>query len=255
MKIRLSIYTTILALMIGLVSCNSHTDWVSDECIDTSAQSSAILDLTEDMGDEYIDSLIFVGESTTYHMKDRAVLSGGKETTQIWAPRCGTINLDMSTTALEIIYPKTNESLTIAEAAALAKPEIMIFTFGLNGAVQNIRRGEEYYKRCYRALILSVKDASPSTRIIIQSAPPIAKSMDMTSYTIDTEELKRHINTINDWSLSLAEELGLGYLNTAEALKGSDGFLKPEFDVGDGHHLSAAAYREMLGYIRTHGYK
>ena len=249
MKIRLSIYTTILALMLGLVSCNSSSVEETEEFIDTAYQSSALLGVTEDMGVEYIDSLIFIGESTTYHMKDRAVLSGGKETSQIWAPKCGTINLDMSTSALEIIYPQTNESLTIAE------PEALIFTFGLNGAVQNIRRGEEYYKKCYRALILSVKEASPQTKIIIQSAPPIAKSMDMQHYTIDVETLKNHIDTINSWSLSLAEELCLGYLNTAEVLRDSEGFLRSEFDVGDGHHLNAAAYREMLGYIRTHGYK
>lgn len=255
MKIRLSIYTTILALMLGLVSCNSSAVDETEEFIDTAYQSSALLGATEDMGDGYIDSLIFIGESTTYHMKDRAVLRGGKETTQIWAPRCGTINLDMSTVSLRIIYPETNESITIAEAAARSKPQVIIFTFGLNGAVQNIRRGEEYYKKCYRALLLSVKETSPETGIIIQSAPPIAKSMDMQNYTINTETLKNHIDTINSWSLSLAEELGVGYLNTAEVLKDSEGFLRPEFDVGDGHHLNADAYREMLGYIRTHGYK
>ena len=255
MKIRLSIYLIIPALMLSLVSCNSNAPKELEECIDTDYQSNTILGDTEDMGSEYIDSLIFVGESTTYHMKDRAVLSDGKETRQIWAPKCGTINLDMSTTALEIIYPETNEPMTIAEAAARAKPRFIIFTFGLNGAVQNIRRGEEYYKKCYRALLLSVKEASPKTGIIIQSAPPIAKSMDMSNYTIDTATLRDHIETINSWSLSLCGELGLRYLNTAEVLTDSDGFLKTEFDVGDGHHLSAAAYREMLEYIRTHGYK
>ena len=255
MKIRLSIYRTILALMLCLVSCSPPPEKEVSECIDTSIQSDTILGVTEDMGDSYIDSLIFVGESTTYHMKNRGVLSGGQDTRQIWAPSCGTINLDVSTTSLKIIYPETRESLTIGEAAARAKPQFIIFTFGLNGAVQNIRRGEEYYKRCYRALLLSVRDASPQTRIIIQSAPPISKNMDMQNYTITADELRVYIETINSWSLSLAEELGLRYLNTAEALKNSEGFLISDFDVGDGHHLNADAYREMLLYIRTHGYK
>ena len=255
MKIRLSIYLTVSALMLSLASCAPRPAKAASECIDTALQSDTILGVTEDMGDEYIDSLIFVGESTTYHMKDREVLSDGKETHQIWAPKCGTINLDMSTTALKIVYPETNELMSIAEAAARKSPEFIIFTFGLNGAVQNIRRGEEYYKKCYRALILSVKDASPKTKIIIQSAPPIARDMDMQNYSITADTLRDHIDTINSWSLSLAEELGLRYLNTAEALKDSEGFLNPDFDVGDGHHLSADAYRKMLEYIRTHGYK
>ena len=255
MKIRLSIYRVFLALMLCLVSCSQPPSNEVSECIDTATQSNTILDVTEDMGSSYVDSLIFVGESTTYHMKNRGVLAGGQETKQIWAPKCGTMTLDISTTALDILYPDTNELMTIAEAAARAEPEFMIFTFGLNGAVQNIRRGEEYFKKCYRALLLSVRDASPKTKIIIQSAPPIAKNMDMQNYSITSDELRCYIDTINSWSLSLAEELGIRYLNTAEALKNSDGFLISDFDVGDGHHLNADAYREMLWYIRTHGYK
>lgn len=253
MKIRLSIYSMILALM--LVSCSSHSEKVASECIDADLQSDTILGVTEDMGDGYIDSLIFVGESTTYHMKDREILSGGKQTRQIWAPKCGTMTLDMSSTAIDILYPETNELMTIAEASARANPKFIVFTFGLNGAVQNIRRGEEYYKKCYRALILSVRGASPETRIIIQSAPPIARNMDMKNYTVTAEELRDHIDTINSWSCSLAEELGVRYLNTSEVLKNADGFLIEDFDVGDGHHLNAEAYRKMLEYIRTHGYK
>ena len=255
MKIRLSIYTAILALTTIIVSCSPPPQKNVRECIDTDLQSNTILGVTEDMGDEYIDSLIFVGESTTYHMKDREVLSGGKQTRQIWAPRCGTMTLDMSATAIRIVYPDTNEELTIAEAAALAKPKFIIFTFGLNGAVQNVRRGEDYYKRCYRTLLLSVKETSPQTNIIIQSAPPIARDMDMKNYSVTAAELRDYIDTINSWALSLADELGLRYLNTAEVLKDTDGFLIADLDVGDGHHLNAAAYRKMLGYIRTHGYK
>lgn len=255
MKIRLSIYSTILALTLCLVSCTPHPEKEVSKCIDTDLQSDTILGVTEDMGDKYIGSLIFVGESTTYHMKDRGVLAGGKQTRQIWAPKCGTMTLDMSTTALDIIYPETGELMTIARAAARAQPAFIIFTFGLNGAVQNIRRGEEYYKKCYRALLLSVKEASPKTKIIIQSAPPIARDMDMKNYSITATELRDYIDRINSWSLSLAEELGLRYLCTDEVLKSSDGFLLSEFDAGDGHHLNAAAYRKMLEYIRTHGYK
>ena len=255
MKIRLSIYPLILALILSLASCKAQHTQEVNECIDTSYQSNTILGETEDMGNEYIDSLIFVGESTTYHMKDREVLKDGKKTTQIWSPKSGTINLDPSTKALKIIYPQTSEQITIPEAAALSKPEIIVFTFGLNGAVQNIRRGEEYYKKCYSDLILSVRDASPKTKIILQSAPPIAKDMDMTNYSITTDILKEYIETINSWSLEICEELGLRYLNSAEVLKDDDGFLKAEFDVGDGHHLNAAAYTQMLGYIRKHGYK
>ncbi len=255
MKIRLSIYPLTLILVFTLASCEARIPSREDEFVNTVYQSDPTLGATDDMGDEYIDSLIFIGESTTYHLKDRAVLSGGKNTRQIWMPKSGTMTLDTSTQKQKILYPETGELITIADAAARSRPKIVILTFGLNGAPRNIRLGEDYFKECYRKLIESISAASPETKIILQSAPPIAKSMDMKNYTVDAKTLNGYIDKVNLWSRSLCEELGIRYLNSAEALKDSEGFLCPEFDVGDGHHLTKAAYETMLLYIRTHGYK
>ena len=221
--------------------------------VDERTDSGVILKECDDRGQGYIDSLIFIGESTTYHLKSRGVLSGGRDTKQVWSPENGTLNLDMTTKNVKIIYPETGERITFADAAARAKPKYIIFTFGLNGAVQNIKKGAEYYKSCYRSLINSVRDASPETEIILQSAFPVAKNMDMSNYSIDTKTLNEYISTINSWTLSLAEEESLSYLNTAEILKDSDGWLKDNFQNGDGHHLTTEAYVEILTYIRTHG--
>ena len=255
MKIRLSIYPLALILVFTLASCEARLPTQADEFIDTVYQSDPTLGLTEDMGDEYIDSLIFIGESTTYHMKDRAVLSGGKSTHQIWMPQSGTMTLDASIAKQKILYPETGELITPANAAAQARPKIIVMTFGLNGAPANIRLGEDYFKSCYKRLISSLLSASPESKIILQSAPPIAKSMDMRRYTVDAATLNGYINKINSWTRSLCEELGIKYLNSSEVLKDGDGFLRAEFDAGDGHHLTKAAYESMLLYIRTHGYK
>ena len=154
---------------------------VRQEEIPASAEEEdkALLEETEDYGQDYLDSFIFFGESTTYHMKDRAVLRDGKDTRQVWAPDSGTVNLDTTTSSLLIRYPETGEYLTVGEAAAKKQPSYMMLTFGLNGAVQNVKRGAEYFKSCYLALIHSILSASPQTKIILQSAPPVAEEMDM----------------------------------------------------------------------------
>ncbi len=252
MKIRLLIYLIIITVIINLPSCGSGNTNVSVE-LNGESKDKTVLESCDDRGQEYIDSLIFIGESTTYHLKSRGVLSGGTDTKQVWAPENGTLNLDMSTKNVKIVYPDTGEKLTFAETAARAKPKYIVFTFGLNGAVQNVRRGADYYKSCYRSLINSVKNASPDTKIIIQSAFPIAKNMDMSNYSVDAKTLNEYIDLINSWSLELAREDGHSYLNTAEILKESDGWLKYGFQNGDGHHLSTEAYVEILAYIRTHG--
>ncbi len=252
---RLSIIILLCALLVG---CSRADIGVSESLEDsdyTEALHTARLPLSADMGKDYIDSFIFIGESTTYHLKSRGVLSGGKDTRQVWAPESGTLNLDTTTPCAKIVFPDTGEQMTFSQAAQIKKPSAIIFTFGLNGAVGKVKRGEDFFADCYLALIEEIKKASPDTVIILQSCFPIAADMDMSNYTVDTAALRDCILLINTWSERLCEREGFYYLNTAEVMCDNDGFLKDEFDVGDGHHLTALAYKAILEYIRTHSYK
>lgn len=232
-------------------SSEASTDAASDE-IQTS--KDVFLAESDDAGEEYINSFIFLGESTTYHLKNRGVLSGGQSTTQVWGPKSGTLMLDRSTASCRIVYPESNEEIDIADAVQRKKPQYMLLTFGLNGASKSISYGAEYFKGCYTKLIDTIHTASPSTVIILQSCFPVAKNMDMSSYSVNAATLNEYIDKINAWTHELAAEKGLGYLNTSEILKDQNGFLRYEYQVGDGYHLTADAYRKMLYYMRTHAY-
>lgn len=257
MKYRLSIIFVVTVSVI-FTSCASDRAAASGgggTFTDTASAEesfSALLGETPDGGDEYIDSFVFFGESTTYHLKSRGVLSGGKNTCQVWAPENGTVNLDASVTSLKIVYPETGEKITVGEAVRRKRPKRILLTFGLNGAVSKIKAGEEYFRSCYLSLIDEIRLNSPETAIILQSCFPIAESMDMSNYSVSAATLSEYIATLNLWSLRLAEDEHLGYLNTAEALVDERGFLFSEYDAGDGHHLTTAAYLKILEYIRTH---
>lgn len=196
-----------------------------------------------------IDDIIFLGESTTYHLKSRGVLSGGKETTQVWAPKSGTLMLDASISECRIVYPETGEELSLEAAIKRKKPMAMLFTFGLNGATDFNKRGEKYFKFCYQKLLDTVKAASPDTEIIINSCFPIAKSMDMSRYTVDARALNLYIDNINLWAQNLARENNLRYTDSASALKDAEGFLTPELQAEDGYHLNERAYELILKYL------
>ena len=247
----LSRFSILVLVLLLLPSCT----YASEVSIEKDTECSVLLLPTEDMGEEYLDSFIFFGESTTYHMKDREVLRDGKDTNQIWAPDSGTVNLDLTTCTIPLLYPDTGEHLTLGEAAARKKPPYLVLTFGLNGAVQKVKRGEDYYKSCYRSLIDCIQEASPDTRIILQSAFPVSDCMDVSRYSVTVWELNGCIDRLNEWTRELSEEYGLRYLNTAEILKDERGFLMSSYQVGDGHHLTRDAYLEILYYIRTHGYQ
>ncbi len=209
---------------------------------------------TADMGMEYIDSFIFLGESTTYHLKSRGVLSGGTETNQVWGPKSGTLMLDPTSASCRIVYPETAEEIDIAEAAKRKRPKYLMLTFGLNGATGIISKGKDYFFSCYERLIDTILSASPETKIILQSCFPVAKNMDMSGYSVDLTTLNKYIDTINEWTCQIAKKRSLGYLDTAKILKSADGSLIDEYQVGDGYHLTVSAYKKILEYIRTHAY-
>ncbi len=255
---KISKLSIIILLCAALIGC-SRADIDVSESLDVSEYTkelhTARLPKSADMGTDYIDSFIFIGESTTYHLKSRGVLSGGRDTRQVWSPASGTLNLDTTTPSAKIVFPDTGEQITFSQAAQIKQPRAVIFTFGLNGAVGKVSRGEEFFSDCYLSLIEVIKKVSPDTVIILQSCFPIAADMDMSNYTVDAAALRDCIALINTWSERLCEREGFYYLNTSEVMCDGDGFLKAEFDVGDGHHLTTLAYQTILEYIRTHSYK
>ena len=229
---------------------------ITDDASETEAGKLSVnaeLAVTSDMGEEYIDSIIFIGESTTYHLKNREMLKGGKNTRQVWSTCAGTMMLDMGITDVKIVYPDTSEEITIGEAAALESPEIFVLTFGLNGVVGKVRGGEKYYKDCYMALVNELKANSPDSKIIIQACPPIAANMDTTAYGVDARTVNGYIDRLNEWARTMCSEQGIYYLASSDVLKDTRGYLADEYQAGDGYHLTAAAYEKMLHYIRTHG--
>ena len=210
--------------------------------------TSAQLSETADYGMEYIDKIIFVGDSTTNGMKSKAyhVLTGGTETRQVWTPESGTLSLDPNIAKALIHNPYSGTEMTIAEAAGQVKPEYMVLTVGLNNGVPFLDEGE--FKLCYRKLINSIIASSPDTKIMLQSIYPVASNN--TKESITNEKIDR----ANGWIKELAEEYNIKYLNTNPSLKDADGYLKMSYQNGDGIHLNRSGFEAVLGYIRTHGY-
>jgi len=216
-----------------------------------------------DMGQEYIDSIIFLGDSTTYHLKSRGVLTGGKDTKQVWSGSdvdengkvipAGTLTLDGRITSAHIYYPRTGESLTIAQALEKEKPAYLVITLGVNGISYvnlNDTKSVNNFISCYKALINAARKASPDTKIILQSIFPVTEAYSQNGNGITNEK----IDAANTWILQLAKDTGCKYLDSASVLKNGSGALSDIYDNGDGYHLTADAYRAVLQYIRTHGY-
>ena len=206
---------------------------------------SVVLRETEDMGQEYLDKIIFLGDSTTYGLKYYAVLSGGKETQQVWTPSSGTLTLSYQGFAT-IVYPPTGEEIPIRDAVERTKPEMMVITLGVNGVSF---MDEDYFKSEYTSLVTDIKAISPDTKIILQSIFPVASTYEYLS-SINNENITR----ANGWVLEVAEATGCHYLDTTSVLAGPDGWLPQEYQNGDGLHLNEVSFSIVTNYIRTHGW-
>ena len=58
-----------------------------------SEPTPTLLGESEDMGQEYIDKLVFLVDATNVGLRSYGVLSGGKSTTQVWRTTSGTLTL------------------------------------------------------------------------------------------------------------------------------------------------------------------
>ena len=200
---------------------------------------------TEDMGQSYIDSIVFLGDSTTYGFQVYGVLTGGAQTKQVWTPESRTFSL-FNQRNIRIYYPETGQNILIESAVAAKKPKYMVITLGINGVAS---MSEDSFISDYKALVNRILEANPDTKVMLNSIFPVARRYGSLGSINNAK-----IETANAWVHTAAEELGVKYLDSASVLKDSDGWLMPKYDAGDGLHLKPDAYRAVLYYIRTHGY-
>lgn len=204
--------------------------------VNTPSVEDVILPLTEDAGQEYIDKIYFVGESTTSHF-----YKGGISDSHILVPESKTMTLGSDILKISV----GSEGLTIPEAVKKANAEILIITLGVNNA-SNFK--ENQYKYFYGNLIRAIQKESPNTKIIIQSIFPVTKNYSDNSTIITNDAIDRN----NKWGKELAFEYGLRYLDTQSILKDESGGLIEKYCNDEGIHLEAEAYTEIIYYIRTH---
>ena len=217
---------------------------------DSGAQPTAaptVLGETADAGQEYIDKLTFLGDSTTYGLRYYKMLSGGTDTTQVWTPTNGTLTLSYYATAT-IPYPAPGGTeITIQEAARQAQPEYLVITLGVNGVSF---MNEETFKDCYTKLIQNILEVSPDTKIICNSIYPVGRSYE---YLADINNDK--ITAANEWIKAVAAETGTRYSDTCSVLKDSEGWLRDDYQNGDYIHLNSDGFTAVLNYLRTHAYQ
>ena len=218
----------------------------------TTVNTDLFLPKTQSFCQSYLDSLVFFGESTTAHLRSREVLSGKKQTDQVWADDSGTRMLSSQGLSTPIVYPETGELLTLAKACEKKRPPYLVLSFGINGILR-FAENPELYVNNYQKLIQTVQTASPDTKIILQTVYPVRAA---NGFSVDTDTLNRYITLLNSQLPKIAaQNENVRIADTASVLKDTDGKLLAAYDAGDGLHLNKQAYEAILHYLGTHAWQ
>ena len=96
----------------------------------------------------------------------------------------------------------------------------------------------------------AIQEAYPYTDIIVNTVPPIPENH---SNYPHMDQAK--IDDFNMALLNMCEQLGVRFLNTAEVLKGENGYGQPDYYTDGDIHLKSAGLKAALSYLRTHAYQ
>ncbi len=243
----ISVFTVACIVSIVMICVNGAKPDIYTHRGEDPQLSDSELRASFDYGDGYVKKIIFVGDKTISHMPS---VFSGVELGQVWSSISGSLPLDNNLKTIAIIHSaEDTKGCSIPSAAEIYKPQYVIITVGLENGVAYCN--EEKFKEYYTELIVAIKEASPSTNIILQSIFPISKQAEKENPNISNDR----INRANKWIIDICEASSVRFLNTASVLKDSDGYLSSKYDSGDGITLGAEGYEAVIKYIRTHGYK
>lgn len=199
--------------------------------------SAALLTETADAGTDYLNNTLFLGDSNTVRLYNNGLIS-----LQQFCAKEG-IGTQVALSEGIVTFKKDPNHYTIPQAVAMMKPRRVVMTFGTNDTGMEVPD----FIAHYTALIQAIQQSYPYTDIIVNTVPPVPA--DHSNYPHMDQA---RIDDFNMALLALCEQLGVRFLNSAEALKGSDGYGIADYYTSGDIHLKSAGLKAVLNYLRTH---
>ena len=199
--------------------------------------STALLTETADAGTDYLNDTLFLGDSNTVRLYNNGLIS-----LQQFCAKEG-IGTQVALNEGIVTFKKDSNHYTIPQAVAMMKPRRVVMTFGTNDTGMEVSD----FIAHYTALIQAIQQSYPYTDIIVNTVPPVPA--DHSNYPHMDQA---RIDDFNMALLGMCEQLGVRFLNSAEALKGSDGYGIADYYTSGDIHLKSAGLKAVLNYLRTH---
>ena len=204
-------------------------------------QSAALLTETADAGEAYLNDTLFLGDSNTVRLYNNGLIS-----LQQFCAKEG-IGIQSAISEQLVTFKGTDQRYTMAEAVAMMKPRRVVITLGTNDNGMDVDTFINYYTQ----FVQSIQASYPYTDIIVNTVPPVPENH---SNYPDTSQEK--IDDFNMALLTMCENLGVKFLNSAEVLKDpSSGFGLSDYYIDGDIHLKSSGLKAVLNYLTTHAYE
>lgn len=201
---------------------NLNVDEIEKEIKD-SQKMARMKEVTGDSGEidfkKYFKDTIFVGDSITEFISAAEILPESN------------------------VYAKKGKSILGTEEDVkklkYSKPERVIMLFGMNDVV-NFSSVDDFKNR-YIKLINDIKEATPDTKIYVESPTPIAAKAENTENGLNNERLDKFRQAVKE----SAEETDVTYVDITQILNTGDYFEQ------DGIHFKYNFYDVLFKYLKN----
>ena len=205
-----------------------------------SETSAALLPETADAGESYQKETLFLGDSNTVRLYANGLIS-----LQQFCAKEG-IGTHAALNEGIVTFKKDSSTYTIAQAVAKMKPRRVVIMLGTNDTGMSV----DEFISSYTALVQAIQEGYPYTDIIVNTVPPVPANHANYPHMDQTK-----IDDFNMALLSMCEQMGLKFLNSAEALKDANGYGREDYYQTGDIHLKPVGLKAMLSYLRTHAYQ
>ena len=134
--------------------------------------------------------------------------------------------------------------ITPSNAAMVTRPRTVLLYLGGDGLADTT---EQEFTDGYTRLINSIREASPSTNIIVCSIGSISSN-----YQGSDGLSPQLIASANSWIRQVCTNTGAYYADIAAIVNNEQGFLSDEFLTPDGRSIAAAGIALIVDYLRCH---
>lgn len=194
---------------------------------------------TDDAGADYLDKIVFCGDSLTYSMGLDKRFLGNYDVVAY-----GGLNVyDYLDYTSRPCYNQSDDIKSPIQWLSELQPEIVYLMLGTNGI--SIWDNSFHISK-YGALLDRMQEALPNTKFVLVAIPAYASFRNTESFN------GTKVDNYNMMLLEMAYERGMYYLNFGDITRDANGNFRTDLCSDDGIHWLTSCKELFVNYVRTH---